>query len=427
MGRIADVPMTEPQARFFQLTAKYPLFCGGFGTGKTEALVNNAIRDAHLAPSGLIGCYEPTYDLVSLILAPRIQERLTDHGIRYSFNQQRNTISVSSPGCGDFILRTMDNPKRIVGYETFRAHVDEIDTLRKEQALLAWQKIIARNRQRPRGVKNPFNRVCAYTTPEGFSFAYTMWVKEKKPGYEMVQAPTRTNPFLPPDYIDSLRASYPPQLIEAYLEGRFVNLASGCVYPDFNRELNHTPTVANAGEPLHIGMDFNVNKMAAVAFVVRDDAPHAVSELVKVRDTPTMARLIRERYVDRGHQVTIYPDAAGGNTSSKGASESDLTILQSAGLRIVAPAANPRVKDRVNSVNALILNDKAQRRLRVNTDACPTFTECLEQQPYDEHGEPDKKTGHDHTNDAAGYFLHRRWPVVKPILAHGAHVSHGAR
>lgn len=427
MGRIADVPMTAPQAEFFQLEAKYPLFCGGFGTGKTEALINCAIRDAHLAPTGLIACYEPTFDLVSLILAPRLQERLSDLGIRYKFNQQRNTIATSSPGCGDFILRTMDNPKRIVGYESYRAHVDEIDTLREEHALHAWRKIIARNRQRPRGVKAPFNRVSAYTTPEGFRFAYRTWVKEKKPGYEMVQAPTRTNPFLPPDYIQGLRDSYPPQLIEAYLEGRFVNLASGCVYPDFDRKLNHSPTVANRGEPLHIGLDFNVNKMAAVAFVVRDDAPHAVAELVKVRDTPTMARMIRERFVEQGHPVCVYPDAAGQNTSSKGASVSDLSILQQAGLQVLASSANPRVKDRVNSVNALILNDAGVRRLRVNTDACPTFTECLEQQPYDENGEPDKKTGHDHANDGAGYFLHARWPVIKPVHTHHAHVPHGAR
>jgi hypothetical protein len=95
---------------------------------------------------------------------------------------------------------------------------------------------------------------------------------------------------------------------------------------------------------------------------------------------------------------------------------------------VLAPSQNPPVKDRVNSVNALILNDRGVRRLRVNTDACPTFTECLEQQPYDEkNGEPDKKSGHDHCNDAAGYFLHGRWPVVRPIFAHGAHVPHGAR
>jgi hypothetical protein len=190
-------------------------------------------------------------------------------------------------------------------------------------------------------------------------------------------------------------------------------LTSGSVYPEFSRTLNHEPAVLAEKEPVHIGMDFNVNKMAAVVFVIRNDLPVAVSELVKVRDTPSMATLIKDQFKDTGHDVTVYPDASGQNTSSKGASVSDLSILRDAGFRIKAPSINPRVKDRVNSVNALILNDKGVRRLKVNADACPTYVEGLEQQCYDEHGEPDKTSGHDHTNDAAGYFCNSRWPVVR--------------
>ncbi|MDB6104055.1 MAG: terminase [Gammaproteobacteria bacterium] len=415
------IQMTPPQAEFFQLTDKYPLFCAGFGAGKTETLLDCALRDALEAPSGLIAMYEPTFDLVQMILVPRMSEKLTDFGIRYRYNQRDKFFYVSSSRCADFVLRTMDNPARIVGYESYRAHVDEIDTLKHEHARLAWQKIIARNRQKPRGVVNALNRVSAYTTPEGFRFAYEMWVKKAAVGYRMIQAPTSSNPWLPEDYIPGLQATYPPQLIKAYLEGQFVNLTSGSVYPDFDRKLNHTPTVirpaanGQAGEELHIGMDFNVNKMAAIVFVIRDDAPHAVTELTKVRDTPEMARILKERFKDAGHAVTVYPDASGANTSSKGASVSDLSILYSAGFLVRAPSANPRVKDRVNSVNALILNAKGDRRLRVNVDACPTFSESLEQQPYDDNGEPDKTAGHDHTNDAGGYFLHQRWPVIRSV------------
>ncbi|MFD2271822.1 hypothetical protein ACFS07_13320 [Undibacterium arcticum] len=137
---------------------------------------------------------------------------------------------------------------------------------------------------------------------------------------------------MPDDYIESLREDYPPQLIEAYLNGEFVNLTSGAVYPDFSRELNHSPTILLPNEALHVGLDFNVNNMAAIGFVIRDEAPHAVNELVKVRDTPTMAAMINERYKSQGHAVTVYPDASGQNTSSKGASVSDLTILQKRGL-----------------------------------------------------------------------------------------------
>lgn len=405
--------MTEPQARFFQMDAKYAAFVGGFGTGKTETLANCAIRDAMQAPQGLIGLYEPTYDLVRLILAPRMEEKLADYGIAYRYNKQENIIYASSGGCADFVLRTLDNPARIVGYETYRAHVDEIDTLKEDHATLAWQKIIARNRQQPAGVADKMNRVSVYTTPEGFRFVYRRWAKDPADGYEMIQAPTRTNPFLPDDYIDSLRASYPPQLIEAYLEGRFVNLNSGAVYPEFSRTLNHAPVTPEKGEPLHAGLDFNVLKMACVLFVVRDNRPYAVAELTGVRDTPEMARLLDERYRQQGHSVTVYPDASGQNTSSKSASESDLSILRQKGFIVRVNSTNPAVKDRINAVNALILNDKGERRLMVNTHTCPVYTEALEQQAYDKNGEPDKSGDHDHPNDAGGYFIVKNWPIVK--------------
>jgi len=123
--------------------------------------------------------------------------------------------------------------------------------------------------------------------------------------------------------------------------------------------------------------------------------------------------MLKERFSDKGHAVTIYPDASGGNTSSKNASESDLSILKQAGFTISVNPSNPAVKDRVNSVNAMILNDTGARRWKINTDSCPMLTESLEQQAYDNNGEPDKKTGHDHPNDAVGYFIVRRYPIVK--------------
>ena len=64
-------------------------------------------------------------------------------------------------------------------------------------------------------------------------------------------------------------------------------------------------------------------------------------------------------------------------------------------------------------MNAMILNDAGERRWLINTDACPVTTEALEQQAYAASGEPDKTTGHDHPNDAQGYFIVKRWPIVR--------------
>ncbi|WP_198215179.1 DEAD/DEAH box helicase family protein [Gilliamella sp. M0320] len=157
--------MTELQAEFFNLSCKYPAFVGGFGTGKTETLAISAFRDARSSSDALIALYEPTYDLIRLILAPRMEDKLNEYGIRYKYNKSENIIYTSSGGIGDFVLRTLDNPSRIIGYESYRAHVDEIDTLKKIKAHEAWVKIIARNRQKPKGILKPFNRVSAYTTP----------------------------------------------------------------------------------------------------------------------------------------------------------------------------------------------------------------------------------------------------------------------
>lgn len=410
--RSLKITMTEPQAKFFQLEDKYPAFVGGFGTGKTETLANCAIRDALEAPNGVIALYEPTYDLVRLILAPRMDEKLNQMGIRFKYNKNENIIYTSSAGCADFILRTLDNPERIVGYESYRAHVDEIDTLKQEQAQLAWRKIIARNRQKPKGTADPFNRVSVYTTPEGFRFVYQTWKKDPKPGYVMIQAPTASNPFLPDDYISTLESSYPSNLIKAYLNGEFVNLVSGAVYPDFDRKLNHTSASIERGEALHVGMDFNRLKMSATVSVIRDGKPLTLSEITDARDTPQMAQLLDERFKQKGHQITIYPDASGQNSSSKNASESDFSILRAKGFHLYVDGVNPAIMDRINSVNAMILNDKGERRWLVNTDQCPSLTEALEQQVYDKNGMPDKSAGLDHVTDAQGYFIVKRFPVV---------------
>lgn len=410
--------MTKEQAQFFQLQAKYSLFVGGYGSGKTETLANCALRDALTSSKAIIACYEPTYDLIRLILAPRMEEKLLDFGIRYKYNKTENIIYTSNPQCGDFILRTLENPVRIVGYESYRAHVDEIDTLKKDQANAVWQKIIARNRQSlvddiGARLEGSFNRVSAYTTPEGFKFAYDTWVKNKKTGYDLVRAKTSSNPFLPEDYVQSLLDSYPLQLIKAYLDGEFVNLNSGNVYPSFDRKLNHSNAVITKGDTLHVGMDFNRLKMSAVVYVIKDNEPIAVKEHTGVRDTPDMARLLCDLYKNNGHSVTIYPDASGANSSSKNASESDLSILRQAGLIVRVNSTNPAIMDRINAFNAMILNGDGTRRFKVNTNNCPELTEALEQQPYDKNGMPDKSGGLDHVLDAAGYFIAYQYPIVK--------------
>lgn len=404
--------LTEPQAQFRELTCKYRLFVGGFGSGKSEAMIKCAIEDALESPKALIGLYAPTYDLVSLITASKLCAELTRLGIEYKFNKVDKMIYTKESNMGDFVLRTLDKPERIVGYETYCAHIDELDTLPAEKAKEAWNMITARNRQQPQGIISPFNRVSAYSTPEGFSFIYDRWVKGESDRYKRVHAASYSNPFLPNDYVDALRETYPKEIAEAYIEGKFINMSGGNVYSAYNRGAHNTSERIKDGEVLHIGCDFNVTQMSASVAVSRKGGEqlHFINELVDMYDTPEMIETIKNKYPN--HKIIMYPDASGGSRKSVDASISDIALLEQAGFEVRANKANPRVKDRILAVNTALSKGK----MYVDENKCPTIASCLEQQAYDKNGEPDKKSGKDHQNDATSYLIAYEYPIRKPVI-----------
>lgn len=401
--------LSKPQFRLVATKSQYPAMVAGFGSGKTKALISRALYLKSNYPNQNIAYYLPTFDLVRNIGFPRFSEELEILGARYKINKVFHTVDIEN--CGSIIFRSMDTPERIVGYEVADSLVDELDTLKKEQARTAWQKIIARNRQKkPDG---SINTSAVGTTPEGFRFVYEMWGKQKLAGYELIKASTYSNRRnLPDGYIEALESTYPSNLLSAYLDGEFVNLTNGAVYPNFDRNLNSTFETMKPSEPLHIGLDFNVTNMSAVIHVLRNNEPHAVLELTGIFDTPTMARMIKERYKDNGHAIYIYPDASGNSRKSNNASESDLAILRQHGFNVLVNSTNPAVKDRVLSVNSML----ESRKYRVNPDTCPSLVESFERQAYDKNGEPDKTSGFDHVLDAAGYMIAYRYPINKNTL-----------
>lgn len=411
--------LNVPQAKFLQLPHKFKAYVAGFGSGKTWVGCTGigahfwqwpGINQGYFAPTypQIRDIFYPTMDEVAFTMGLRTKLKVADHEVEiYEGRKYRGTV----------ICRSMEKPETIVGFKVGHSLVDELDVMNMVKAQTAWRKIIARMRYNVPGL---LNGIDVTTTPEGFKFVYQQFVKavREKPSlgslYGLIQASTYDNEKnLPEDYIQSLYESYPPQLIDAYLRGKFVNLASGSVYPTFDRHLNHTDLRIEEKEPLMVGMDFNVMNMTACINVVRNGLPLTLAERVNVRDTPQMARILKEDFKDKGHTVKIFPDASGKNTSSKNASESDLSILRQAGFQIEVDSINPAVKDRVNAYNAMILNANGERRWKINTDMCPVTTEALEQQVWGKDGEPDKKTGHDHPNDANGYFLVKRYPITK--------------
>ena len=408
---------TKPQNEFLELPNKYRAFIGGYGSGKTWVGCQAQCGNYWTFPKVNQGYFAPTYPTIRDIFYPTIEEVAFSMGLNVEIKQGNHEVHFFSGRSyrGTTICRSLDHPQSIVGFKIGHASVDEIDTLPILKAEDCWRKIIARMRYKIDGLKNGIDIM---STPEGFRFCHKLFVQliqenpELAKNYAMIQASTYDNEKnLPDDYIPSLKEIYPEELIEAYINGQFVNLTSGTVYRNYDRTRCNSNETIQDKEPLFIGQDFNVQKMASAIFVQRPDGYHAVAELKDVFDTPDVIKIIQDRFSSKGHRIIIYPDASGKNRKTVDASKSDIALLTQAGFAVRVNSRNPAIKDRVLATNKAF----EQGKLKVNASKCPTIARCLEQQAYDDNGEPDKTADFDHMNDAFSYFAAYEFPVIKPM------------
>lgn len=385
------IELTESQGNFFKSKQRNSAFVGGYGSGKTFVGILKIVTEKLRLPGTNMAYYMPTYPLIRDVAFPRISEVFDELGIKYRLNKSDKEFVTDY---GSIIMRSMDNPSLIVGYEVAYSIIDEADVLPKPKMEQAYTKITARNRQKI----NEQNKLDFVSTPEGFSFLYDFFVKKSSENKNLIHGSTYENRHnLPDDYIDSLIETYTENQLEAYLNGQFINLSSGNVYYVFDREIHHSSREIKEHDVLHIGMDFNITNMSAVVRVLDGNISTAVEEITGAYDTAEMIRIIKERF--ENHRIVIYPDASSNARNTAGVS--DMQLLKEARFVVRSNKSNPRVRDRVSVVN----NSFEKMVSFVNTHKCPSLTEAYEQLGY-KNGEPDKTTGFDHITDADGYVVH---------------------
>lgn len=260
------------------------------------------------------------------------------------------------------------------------------------------------------GEKRHGGHVLRIGTPAGFNHCYDTWLdgQGRESGHKSWLYTTLQGGNVPQSEINAAMRNMDLRTFRQEYEASFENY-QGVVYYCFSRLESHTEEYLKPEEDLHIGMDFNVSKMAAVVYVIREGLPYAVDELTDIFDTPAMIEAINNKF--QGHKIYVYPDASGDSRKSTEASKTDISLLKKANFIVRVNSKNPNVKDRVNSMNAMLQNTYGDRRLKLNTKTCPVLTKCLERQIWDEKGEPDKKQGYDHANDAASYFIAYQYPI----------------
>lgn len=405
------IPLKK-QEEFLSLTGEHNLLVSGYGFGKTETKLFALLLDMQMYGKykPVFAVYDPTYDLLDLNTLPRLLERLEQFKIPYKHNGSKRVIQTS---LGKIILRSMDTPARIVAYESFRSYIDEIETLRKKQIEDVWKKIIARNRQVLVGCEQAKNRTYTFTTADkGFGFTYKKWGKAKdRESYQYITASSRDNPYLPESYIDSLERDYSKEYIKVFIDGKWNNLNSGMVYTEFDTKACHGKIDVSNSDVLCIGQDFNVGGCVSIIAKHHQGVLYIVKTMVSNK-TYDIANNLKDHYENK---AIIYPDASGKSGSSN-ASETDIVILQK-DFRVIADNANPRVSQRVLSLNVAFKNGLV--KIDASEPSNQKLIDALNEQAYDSIGAPEKFSGSatiDDYNDALGYLNFKINPIRRPVI-----------
>ena len=183
-------------------------------------------------------------------------------------------------------------------------------------------------------------------------------------------------------------------------------------------------------EPLHIGMDFNINPMSAVvSYISKTGVMHIIDEIeIYSSNTFELINEVKARYPHR--TIFAYPDASGQAQKTSAAGLTDHIMLQNAGFKVKVNKTNPPVVDRINSVNSMLCNNIKERNLFVDP-SCKRVRECLIKHTYKEGTrQPNKDGQYDHLGDALGYVVYQNFVIRKEIKSQDRGKSHrysGAR
>lgn len=398
-----------PSQRLFHASnARFKGFSGPVGSGKSQALCNEAIRLAYLNPgrTGLVGA--PTYPMLRDATLTSLTEVLNESAIPFELNKAENVIELTDTG-STVLLRSLEEYERLRGTNLAWFGVDELTYTHPE----AWLRLEGRLRDPKATVLRGF----AVWTPKGFDWVYQRFIAEPVDGYECIRAKAFENRHLLdriPDYYERLKRSYDKEFYEQEVLGVYLSYQTGMVYRAFDRSKNIEKLRLDPTKRLYWALDFNVEPMASVVAQIDGEHVNVIEEIFLSRaSTKDVCEEFGRRYPSWPAGVTVYGDASANQRSipeGKSSREYVEDYFRRANYRasqVKFPRSNPAVRDRVGLVNAKLRNADGDVRLHIH-ESCVELIADFEQVSYRRgSGDIDKTTNPNrtHVSDALGYLI----------------------
>src|SRR5437016_1978029 len=244
MGRTGHIEHREitydplpSQRKFHALENRFKGFSGPIGSGKSQALCQEAIRMSYINPGrlGLLGA--PTYPMLRDATQATLLEILEGKDVKYEHNKAENTL-IFKDTKSKILFRPVDEFERLRGTNLAWFGLDELTYTQEE----SWQRL--KGRLRDPGAQ----RLCGFAvwTPKGYDWVYQKFIADPVRGYKTVIAPAFENRYLLdkiPDFYEGLRDSYDPKFFEQQVLGAYLSMNGVQVYGTFSRH-DHVKSLA---------------------------------------------------------------------------------------------------------------------------------------------------------------------------------------
>tara|TARA_R100001530_G_scaffold19128_1_gene16190 strand:- start:29 stop:1306 length:1278 start_codon:yes stop_codon:yes gene_type:complete len=384
---------------------------GGFGSGKTYIFIRKVLH-CHITKVNSEGksngwIIYPTYDLSEELFIQPFIGMLQEYNIDYEYNIAKHRITT---GYGTIKVYQLQAPQRIIGASLNYIGFDEFDVESWKNCDVAFKKAIGRMR----GSED--TEIFIVTSPEGYHYTHKIFVEDDNDDRFLVHGKTTDNNTLPESYIRLLESTYPKPLLDAYRDGKFVNLTALSTYYNFRRKDHVKKVKYNPNLPIHIGMDFNLFPITCTLLHYSENSNPKVQVFDEIELhygggneilTETLIREIKSRYPNK--RYIAYPDPAG-KSKSTSSLHSDHDLLRRASFELRVKPAAPRVVDSVNAVNKAFEKDIA-----IDPKCKGLITDLEQVTNLPNSRQINKKdSNRTHFTDGFRYFVDYCMPIIKP-------------
>lgn len=404
------MPLTDAQKIVAKDKSRFRVLIAGRRFGKSYLSINEMAKFARM-PDKKVMYIAPTYRQAKNAIWDDLKGKLLE--LRWVKKINETDLSIRLINGSIIMLRGAENYDSLRGIGLDFVVFDEFASIKKE----AWTEVI-----RPAiSAEKTLGSVLFIGTPKGS----VNWSKDlydrgqtENDSWKSWQMTTMDGGHVTQEEFEAAKEDSDLRTFRQEFMATFESY-NNAIYHNFNDKaiVDDVPKIDNK-TILYIGMDFNVSPMACVIGVAHNNMMYIVDSIeIYGSNTQEMCDEINDRYPN--NTKIVYPDATGKREYTSSFGNSDHNIIRQNGMTIKVNKGNPKVKDRITSVNTAFSNAKGECRLKIHRKN-KSLINCLYKQAYKpDTQQPDKDSGLDHLPDALGYLIHTLMPVKRPdFLSH---------